>query len=271
MQSTGLTLPVPQGRWRPPPAATRTGLDLVPHFNAGHVGLIVLTLTTGTALLMWMGELITQRGIGNGMSLLIFASVVSTLPGQGTRIQAAAGWPALIITAHRVHRDRWWPSCSSSRASAASRCSSPNASVGRRDVRRPEHLHPAQGQPGRRHPDHLRQLGALPAAAALVRAARRRAGAASVQSFVNNHLSNPGLALLPRLLRPADRRLRVLLHGHHLRPGQAGRHDPQAGRVHPRHPARAPDRALPRPGPQPHHAARARCSSPASPSSRRGC
>ena len=37
----------------------------------------MLTLTAGTALLMWMGELITQRGIGNGMSLLIFASVVS--------------------------------------------------------------------------------------------------------------------------------------------------------------------------------------------------
>ena len=75
-----------------------TGIDLVPHYNAGHVALIVLTLTTGTALLMWMGELITQRGIGNGMSLLIFASVVSTLPSQGTRIQAAAGWGALIIT-----------------------------------------------------------------------------------------------------------------------------------------------------------------------------
>jgi preprotein translocase subunit SecY len=75
-----------------------TGLDLVPHYNAGHVALIVLTLTTGTALLMWMGELITQRGIGNGMSLLIFASVVSTLPGQGSRIEAAAGWGALIFS-----------------------------------------------------------------------------------------------------------------------------------------------------------------------------
>ena len=52
--------------------------------RCGHVALIVLTLTTGTALLMWMGELITQRGIGNGMSLLIFASVVSQLPAQGS-------------------------------------------------------------------------------------------------------------------------------------------------------------------------------------------
>jgi preprotein translocase subunit SecY len=42
--------------------------------------LIVLTLTVGTALVMWMGELITQRGIGNGISLMIFASIVSRLP-----------------------------------------------------------------------------------------------------------------------------------------------------------------------------------------------
>ncbi len=42
--------------------------------------LIVMTLTVGTALVMWMGELITQRGIGNGISLMIFASIVSRLP-----------------------------------------------------------------------------------------------------------------------------------------------------------------------------------------------
>jgi preprotein translocase subunit SecY len=45
-----------------------------------RVSLVVLTLVAGTALLMWMGELITQRGIGNGMSILIFCSVVSGLP-----------------------------------------------------------------------------------------------------------------------------------------------------------------------------------------------
>ena len=42
--------------------------------------LIIPTLVAGTALLMWMGELISQRGIGNGMSMIIFASVVSRLP-----------------------------------------------------------------------------------------------------------------------------------------------------------------------------------------------
>jgi len=55
---------------------------LLPGFPLNRVLLVVLTLVAGTCLLMWIGELITQRGIGNGMSILIFASVVSTLPFQ---------------------------------------------------------------------------------------------------------------------------------------------------------------------------------------------
>ena len=49
-------------------------------FNLGNVILIVVTLTAGAALLMWIGELITQRGVGNGMSLLIFASILTSAP-----------------------------------------------------------------------------------------------------------------------------------------------------------------------------------------------
>jgi preprotein translocase subunit SecY len=76
-----------------------TGRQLIPTFDLPHVFLIVLTLTTGTALLMWLGEVVTQKGIGNGMSLLIFSSVVSTLPAQGIAIQKSdAGTPALIGT-----------------------------------------------------------------------------------------------------------------------------------------------------------------------------
>jgi preprotein translocase subunit SecY len=48
--------------------------------GTGRLVLIVMTLTAGTALLMWMGELITKRGIGNGISLLIFASILTGLP-----------------------------------------------------------------------------------------------------------------------------------------------------------------------------------------------
>ena len=50
------------------------------NFNFGNVILVVVTLTAGAALLMWIGELITQRGIGNGMSLLIFASILTSAP-----------------------------------------------------------------------------------------------------------------------------------------------------------------------------------------------
>ena len=57
-----------------------SGQPIIPTFDVPHVFLIVLSLTAGTILLMWMGELITQRGIGNGISLMIFASIASRLP-----------------------------------------------------------------------------------------------------------------------------------------------------------------------------------------------
>ena len=60
--------------------APSAGAPIIPNFDVPHVFLIVLSLTAGTVLLMWMGELITQRGIGNGISLMIFASIVSGLP-----------------------------------------------------------------------------------------------------------------------------------------------------------------------------------------------
>jgi preprotein translocase subunit SecY len=56
------------------------GTPVFTNFNAGSVVLIVICLTAGCVLLMWLGELITQRGIGNGISLMIFASIVSRLP-----------------------------------------------------------------------------------------------------------------------------------------------------------------------------------------------
>jgi preprotein translocase subunit SecY len=61
------------------------GTPVFDSFGPGDVILVVVCLTSGCVLLMWMGELITQRGIGNGISLMIFASIVSGLP---TGIQA---------------------------------------------------------------------------------------------------------------------------------------------------------------------------------------
>jgi preprotein translocase subunit SecY len=74
-------------------------------FTFPNLALIVLTLTTGTALVMWMGELITQRGIGNGMSILIFASIISRLPSQGNAILLqghAAKFIAVLLIAFGI-------------------------------------------------------------------------------------------------------------------------------------------------------------------------
>jgi preprotein translocase subunit SecY len=91
MQSTGLTVLFHRGGGGFS-GGNPTQIDLFAgKYNAGRVLLVVITLTAGTALLMWMGELITQRGIGNGMSLLIFASVVSRLPANFGAVNAERG------------------------------------------------------------------------------------------------------------------------------------------------------------------------------------
>jgi len=79
-------------------SAALNGVDIFPPgtFNAPHIALIVLTLTAGTALIMWLGELITQRGIGNGMSILIFSSIISRLPAEGGAILKQAGGPKFV-------------------------------------------------------------------------------------------------------------------------------------------------------------------------------
>lgn len=57
------------------------GQALVLNPGTGFVLMTILTLTTGTAFIMWLGEQISDRGIGNGMSLIIFAGIVAGLPG----------------------------------------------------------------------------------------------------------------------------------------------------------------------------------------------
>src|SRR3954467_2057710 len=61
------------------------GTNVIGERTFPKVFLIVMTLTAGCTVLMWMGELITQRGIGNGISLMIFASIVSGLPNGITK------------------------------------------------------------------------------------------------------------------------------------------------------------------------------------------
>jgi preprotein translocase subunit SecY len=58
---------------------------------------MVITMTAGTAVIMWLGELITDRGVGNGMSVLIFTSIAARIPSEGGRILQSRG--AFVFTA----------------------------------------------------------------------------------------------------------------------------------------------------------------------------
>ncbi len=98
LQATGLTFVFGQGRGRAFFGAAGNVPDVVllPTFMPRAL-LVIPTLVAGTALLMWIGELISQRGIGNGMSMLIFASVVSGLPYSYYSILLEKKWFAFVI------------------------------------------------------------------------------------------------------------------------------------------------------------------------------
>ncbi len=87
LQSTGLVF-LFNSQYQVFPAGT---------FTAPHIALIVLILTAGTAFIMWLGELITQRGVGNGMSILIFTSVISRIPSQGGNVLQQGGIGKFIV------------------------------------------------------------------------------------------------------------------------------------------------------------------------------
>ncbi|MDP9402922.1 MAG: preprotein translocase subunit SecY [Actinomycetota bacterium] len=88
MQSTGLAFAFHRGGSA---LGIPEGVDLIPNFTVPRVLLVVLSMTAGTAFIMWLGELVTQRGIGQGMSILIFSSVVSGLPAGGAAVRATGG------------------------------------------------------------------------------------------------------------------------------------------------------------------------------------
>jgi len=93
LQSTGLVFLFHNG------SSGSGSIDVFPGgtFTPPNVALIILTFTAGTATVMWLGELITQRGVGNGMSILIFTSVISRLPSEGHAILLQGGTGKFVV------------------------------------------------------------------------------------------------------------------------------------------------------------------------------
>ncbi len=71
-------------------------LDVIQDTSIFGLIVLVLVMTAGAALVMWMGELVTERGIGNGMSLLIFAGIAARIPSEGQMILESRG--GLVFT-----------------------------------------------------------------------------------------------------------------------------------------------------------------------------
>jgi preprotein translocase subunit SecY len=95
LQSTGIIALARSGRLFP-----NCNQAIIPDESILRILLLVLVLTAGTSVIMWLGELITDRGVGNGMSVLIFASIISSIPGQAARIsQNPNGWLVLVALA----------------------------------------------------------------------------------------------------------------------------------------------------------------------------
>lgn len=70
--------------------------DLIPSEDLFLFTVMIFTLTAGTAMIMWLGELVTEKGVGNGMSILIFTSIIATFPGQLVTIAQSNGYFTLF-------------------------------------------------------------------------------------------------------------------------------------------------------------------------------
>jgi preprotein translocase subunit SecY len=72
--------------------------EIIPNQATWVILVMVVVMTAGTAVIMWFGELITERGVGNGMSLLIFTSIIAVIPSQFASILGSKGTFAFVMT-----------------------------------------------------------------------------------------------------------------------------------------------------------------------------
>ena len=97
LQSTGIVALARSGRLLQCTDASGQQIPLLHSTSVFRIVVLVITMTAGTAVIMWFGELITDRGIGNGMSLLIFTSIAARFPSQGSAILQEKGATTFAI------------------------------------------------------------------------------------------------------------------------------------------------------------------------------
>ena len=219
----------------------------------------MITLTAGAIVLMWLGELITEKGIGNGISFIIFAGIVSQAPAgliqtlQQPSPRDIALFVILAIVAVMViiyiqEGQRRIPIQYASRVR------------GRRMYQGGQTFLPLR----------VNLAGVIPIIFAISILAFPGQLAAyfsfseveGVRNVAHGDRRVPRADLHPVLdhLLPADRRVHVLLHGVHVQARRDRRAAAQERRVHPGHPPGPPDAGVPRSRRQPDHARRAPCS-----------
>ena len=201
----------------------------------------VLTLTTGTAFIMWLGEQITERGIGNGMSLLIFAGIVVGFPrglidtfqmiqrGELNLLAALllVAMMVVVVGGHRVRGAR----------PAAHHRAVREARGGPAHVRRPVHPPAPARQHERRDPGDLRLLDhRLPPDHRLLLPGQQPLDADGLRA------APVGDAALQPPLRHLHHLLLLLLHRHRLQPRRRGGEHAEVRGLHPRDPAGQADR-----------------------------
>jgi preprotein translocase subunit SecY len=97
LQATGIVALARSGRLLPCTDNAGNQISLLYSTSIFRIVTLVVTMTAGTAVIMWLGELITDRGIGNGMSLLIFTSIAARFPSQGSQILRSRGATAFVV------------------------------------------------------------------------------------------------------------------------------------------------------------------------------
>ena len=220
--------------------------SLIPNSSVFTITTMVICMTAGTAVIMWLGELITDRGVGNGMSVLIFTTVISQMVGYMVDVYRAKTIFVLVvvlavgvaIVAFVVFMEQ---------AQRRIPVQYAKRMVGRK----------MYGGTSTYIPLKVNQAGVIPVifASSLlyipILAASLFGNKTAPLALGQLHQQQPGqrgergLGPLHDPVLRAHRLLHLLLRVDHVQPGRSrGQHE-EVRRVHPRHPSRAADRAVP--------------------------